>query len=654
MLLTRITLNNFGIYKGQHTVDLSTNYMRPIILFGALNGGGKTTFLDALQLVLYGKHAKCSNRGSLSYGAFLTSARNRYTSQEESSSITLEFSHTVDTDEKHFTVHRSWGVASSVENTRDKVVVSCNGVEDLHLSLHWDDFVSEFIPLSLSDLFFFDGEKIENLAHPERSAELIKTGIENLLGLDLLSQLHIDLGNIEKSRKTENLDKNIIHKVEECEEEIGEINSIISQYKKDMAECEQNASDLNIRINKTRQQTRNSGAHLIEQRDSIQFELGAIRQQLKSNQVQRVKLDSGYGPLALIQPLIDAAKKQVQLEEEIQQAKTLDKAIQSYEETLLNTLNQASMDATAHQTVTAAMNRMAEQRRQATIQECYLGLSPSIFSGLEDKLTEDKIERKRLMSEREQLLEQESLFEKKEQSIPDYDAVKHILVELATLENEFAICIQQKEHLQQQLDQSIAKQAVLNQRYTQLLTQQNKDTFEQKRSIQVVEHIHKLKETMSSFAKGLIRENIELLENKITEKFITLSRKEKLVKKVVIHPTSFSISLYTEEGGELSPSRLSAGERQLLAVAIMWGLADASGKELPTVIDTPLGRLDGKHRSRLIENYFPYASQQVILLSTDEEISGQYHDALMPFVSRQYHIQYNETEQTSTIEEGYF
>ncbi|MFT6777461.1 MAG: DNA sulfur modification protein DndD, partial [Paraglaciecola sp.] len=138
------------------------------------------------------------------------------------------------------------------------------------------------------------------------------------------------------------------------------------------------------------------------------------------------------------------------------------------------------------------------------------------------------------------------------------------------------------------------------------------------------------------------------------EKFIALSRKDNLISGVKICPDSFSLSLLSSETKALTPNRLSAGERQLLAIAILWGLAEASGKELPTVIDTPLGRLDGKHRTRLIENYFPYAAKQVLLLSTDEEIAGEYYAKLKPVVNREYHISFDEQAHTSTITEGYF
>jgi len=52
----------------------------------------------------------------------------------------------------------------------------------------------------------------------------------------------------------------------------------------------------------------------------------------------------------------------------------------------------------------------------------------------------------------------------------------------------------------------------------------------------------------------------------------------------------------------------------------LWGLARASARPLPAVIDTPMARLDAAHRQHLVERYFPNASHQVIVLSTDTEV----------------------------------
>ncbi|WP_462166766.1 DNA sulfur modification protein DndD [Pseudoalteromonas sp. GB43] len=652
MIIKQLTLENFGIYQGRHEVDLTTAKDKPIILFGGLNGGGKTTFLDALQLVLYGKHAKCSNRGHQSYSSFLSSTKNRYVGDHDTVEISLTFAHTTDTTTKEFVVVRNW--KTNTKDVKDKVTVYCNKEEDSHLSQYWDEFVNEFIPLSLSDLFFFDGEKIENLAHPDRSADLIKTGIENLLGLDLLSQLHIDLNNVERKRKSDNLESSIIAKVEALEAEIGDQSTLVSNLKTEIASIEKRASDTNLSINKARQKVRSAGAHLIEERDSIKFELGAIEEKLKTNLAERVKLDAGCGPLGLIPNLIASTQAQIKKEEQAVQANVIQSAITEYETTITQTLINENVPQRALKALNNKMATLAQEREELANTECYIGSNGAIFNGLDEKIAQDKLERSNLLKSREELLEQQALFDKKLESIPDYETVQHLLSELAGLEaklkNDFVL-IKQKQQL---LQQAQARDEVLNTRYANLLTQQSKDTFEQKRSIQVAEHIVKLKNTMKSFADELILENVKGLEEHIAVKFFDLSRKNNLITGVKICPDSFKLKLLDTNKNPMSPSRLSAGERQLLAIAILWGLAEASGKEIPTVIDTPLGRLDGKHRTKLINNYFPKASRQVILLSTDEEITGQYYTQLKPAICREYHISYNEQEQTSTFTEGYF
>ena len=277
-----------------------------------------------------------------------------------------------------------------------------------------------------------------------------------------------------------------------------------------------------------------------------------------------------------------------------------------------------------------------------------------LFNGLDERIASEQAERKKLLKQREDLLEKQALLAKHEEAIPDYNDVKAILNELATLEAEFKNKHTLLEQNNRLLEQALAKRDVLNTRYTNLLTQQNRDTFEQKRALQVCDHVDRLKDTMQSFAKAMIKENIELIERKIAEKFIGLTRKDNLISSVSVNTETFALTLMSQEGDVLAPSRLSAGERQLLAIAILSALAEASGKELPTVIDTPLGRLDGRHRSKLIDNYFPKAASQVLLLSTDEEITGKYYSALKPFINREYHIAFDEQGKTSTISEGYF
>jgi DNA sulfur modification protein DndD len=72
------------------------------------------------------------------------------------------------------------------------------------------------------------------------------------------------------------------------------------------------------------------------------------------------------------------------------------------------------------------------------------------------------------------------------------------------------------------------------------------------------------------------------------------------------------------------------------------------------VIDTPLGRLDGSHRENLLDRYFPYASHQVILLSTDTEIDEEAYERLRRHVGRSYRLEFDPATNATTVQRGYF
>src|SRR5262249_28449920 len=117
---------------------------------------------------------------------------------------------------------------------------------------------------------------------------------------------------------------------------------------------------------------------------------------------------------------------------------------------------------------------------------------------------------------------------------------------------------------------------------------------------------------------------------------------------------TFAITLYDVNGQALAKQRLSEGEKQIFAIAVLWGLARAASRPLPAVIDTPMARLDAAHRRHLVERYFPNASHQVVILSADTEVDRQYYAALQPALARAYHLCYDDAGKATVGEEGYF
>ncbi len=145
MTLDKLVVENFGAYRGKHTIKLTPpSRKRPIVLFGGMNGAGKTTLLDALQLVLYGKRARCSNRGSLGYDDFLRQCMNRYADPGGGASIELSFHHVTDGRDQSYRVVRHWHANGN--GMKESVDVEVDGTHDRAVGESWAEYAEEFVP----------------------------------------------------------------------------------------------------------------------------------------------------------------------------------------------------------------------------------------------------------------------------------------------------------------------------------------------------------------------------------------------------------------------------------------------------------------------------------------------------------------------------
>jgi DNA sulfur modification protein DndD len=159
---------------------------------------------------------------------------------------------------------------------------------------------------------------------------------------------------------------------------------------------------------------------------------------------------------------------------------------------------------------------------------------------------------------------------------------------------------------------------------------------------------------MQEFLARATESKIERLSDLITDSFRFLLRKQSLIERIHIDPSTFAITLFNQAGHALPKERLSEGEKQIFAISVLWGLARASAHPLPAIVDTPMARLDAAHRRHLVERYFPNASHQVLILSTDTEVDRHYYQALQPYIARAYHLRYDEDSRATHAEEGYF
>ena len=199
MIIKRLTLNNFGVYAGINTFEFTND--KPIVLVGGMNGRGKTTFLEAILLALYGSNSIAYKESNYStYNKYLRSYINK-NSWSKQASIELEFVMNESSGSEYF-ISREWN--SLGKKTAETIIVKENGQYSEFLTKNWAMFIENILPSALSSFYFFDGEKIAELAVDDTNIQM-KESIRSMLGISVLDVLKNDLNRmLRKAEKKAN------------------------------------------------------------------------------------------------------------------------------------------------------------------------------------------------------------------------------------------------------------------------------------------------------------------------------------------------------------------------------------------------------------------------------------------------------------------
>lgn len=173
------------------------------------------------------------------------------------------------------------------------------------------------------------------------------------------------------------------------------------------------------------------------------------------------------------------------------------------------------------------------------------------------------------------------------------------------------------------------------------------------RTDRIVKYSHMALNVLEKYKVELQKRKTDILAETITTCYKKLSNKRNLIEKIVMDSETLDLQYLSAEGVAVSKDSLSAGEKQLMVIAILWALAMCSKKKLPVIIDTPLSRLDSFHRLALIKTYFPYAGEQTIILSTDSEIDAACYQLMKENIGDEFTLRYNDETRSTTIEKGY-
>ena len=653
MIFENLLINNFGVYSGKQNFDLSTKEKKPVILIGALNGSGKTTFLQAIDFVLYGKFSNFFYSQKLSYENFLKKNINK-NNYDEGAQVELVFFRKYKGKNEKFKISRNWKAIG--KKIKEEFFVFIDDVYDEDITKDWDNFVDQILPSRVASLFFFDGEKIEQLADLEQSKGVLKKAINSLLGLEIVDQLNIDVDEFQKRSvlqlKTNEEKKNINKlkkEVDGFEDRIREIDESIVKVEDELAKKASDIRELNVVLSQ-------KGISYYEKKQEYEKELQVIDEKRTEISDELVKLASGDLPLLVVKKelaaMVDQSKSLLENQNKTDSQKKNNDLIESISSFVLKNSKDDKFTKNFEKFVSdkKIIDTAILDNENLLPNLNYQDLNSLLNHNLD---TAEKDIKKKINTINK--LEEE--YEKISQlinKIPTDDEIKPLIDKLEGHQKDEAKLVTKKNILDEQrghINGPLIKINIELKKEYEKKTTQDLVNLDKKR---FVDYSVRIKDVLSTFHVKALDFHIKRLEKLILECFKSLHRKKDFIKSIKIDTSTFDLQVFEAKNVQVDTDILSAGERQLLAVAILWGLAKASSSAAPTVIDTPLGRLDSEHRLNLVEQYFPTASKQVILLSTDEEINKKYHKYIKPYLARSYKIEYDEKINGSKSTLGYF
>lgn len=651
MILERLTLGDFRAYRGVQTVELRPRVRyraeRPIILFGGLNGAGKTTLLLAVKLALYGRLALGMGTSKGSYTKFVRSCIHtvpRAIIQRNSAFVELEFVYGKLGRQSRYVVRRSW--VDDGREVHESLTLSEDSVVRKSLSSDaCQGFLNELIPIGVSELFFFDGEKIAELAEDD-SGNALGDAIHRLLGLDLVERLRSDLRVYMLRRETKAAGKDVAAELKMLRREYEELRGLLAEDRAGLERAQERFNSLAAERDRLEIILTERGGDWGASREAQRAKAQELAEALRRDERELREELAGAYPLflathALSEAIDVAAKELVSLT-----PREANRLLVGFASDLKQTLDDAGQ--------TTVEKLLGERLRSEISPSTTFDLSHRSVGRMEHTVkhaipeAQARVERvaKRIADTKEEL---DGVTLRIEQA-PDEAALATDFAKLASLNENIMeagadVRVRQRE-TKTRYGEAIGIARSLRDKHKALSERQDLE--------RPLEYASGARALLKDFGQINAERKIGQLEDEFAQAFRRLARKEDMVARAEIDPCRFTVKLLDGDGVEIQKSQLSAGERQIYAIAMLEALARTSGRRLPVVIDTPLGRLDSHHRANLVRDYFPRVSHQVILLSTDTEVDESFYRELSPNISHAVEICYDDKERMAQLRQGYF
>ena len=666
MLLTKVTLSNYGVYRDKNEFDFRCDLEKPVILCGGTNGAGKTTLFESILLCLYGISFFDKKITQKQYHEFLGRKIHRFlgtpvSATEASITVEFQFAHQGKVDE--YKVHRMW--ESDDGKVTEKLTISklegdWKSLDKIEES-QWQSFINELIPRGIAKLFFFDGEKIVEMAQEGNEDIEIKSSFDTLLGLDLVEQLRSDI-NLSLLRNLKGDSKKIQEQIDRFAYEKDEADNKIGKFmEKEVmlnGDIEKKQKEINVleeKISKLGGGFASKRAELKEKKIQLKAKLEQIEEEIRN-------ICADILPFTLIPKQLESVQKQLETDQNILKNIFEKEILESNFSNIESKVNSkkfwsgVSVDSKVKNELLSKLSSLFEETAEGSsvTEKSLFNFSVDDTSKLIGLIKKIKNDTGKLLEKStkkfSETYDELQIVEMSLTSAPTDDEIGPLISQLNEMSKEIGSLQTEIEHAHGLIATEKALVTTINVKMREIVADKHKS----KRNASGADIAGKVDNVLEEYSQRLRKSKLKLLEDYLLQGIQMLIHKENFIEKVSINKETFEVTLYRKDDDELKKSELSKGEQQMFATAVLWALAKTSGRPLPFIIDTPLARLDKEHRVSLIEQFFPIASHQVLIFSTDTEVDENFYPKLHPHITRSYSMIYDSKKGKTTKRDGYF
>lgn len=696
MKIKNIQLKNIGPYVDYNEFDFSiADSTKMMVLIGGKNGAGKTTLFNAIKICLY---------GCIAFGFETNNARyydevekiintNEKLKKVGESEVVIDLLLDDGKDDHVYTFDRLWKVKGNkiIENftlSKDGEIVSETEKSD------FESFLLQTLPPNLFKFYFFDGEKISDFIFNGNKNTDFKEAFLKLCNLDTMEIIRDNFRRISRNKSKNGLD--ISEEYEKCLSDDNLLAERITSAEEDYREIASEIAVIDDQLASLEKVYTKSGG--ISKKEWRSMEERIAKEETRREEKRKWLRDIANNvlPFIILQPQMEDLKEQIMIEHKAQVDANVKSTIDTPEikSIIANVLDMAGTELPDTITDKIIYEIIEYTNKTASITPI-LNLSDfdrfELTSKINSLLAFDVTRIKAATDDIEASLNHVKRIRKKMErsSTENYEGYLRSksdlneekadkTMKLVKIDAELQKCRADKAVSAAKLAKAKANyEAVLKKNSINDISARALLAFDELQTVLYEKSIRTVEEGFQRYFNSLINKsdlidgihidnNLNVLpyKNKTFDtselkKIINKNGSEYVIAQIGLH--AYEILQEKMSAGEqelLLPvevkQQLSAGEKQIFIMALYQALSQLNKIDVPYIVDTPFARIDKEHREKILEQFFKQLNGQVIILSTDEEIVGDYCNVISDIVSNTFVLNHTINGNTEILSDTYF